>query len=197
MLASLVSLNSFRRSPFSSSSTRSPTRAIASASPSLRSHRPSHIHLRRHYRHRYSHHRCLVCFRIPFAPLRYKPDSLASRVWSFISLNGHDMDLVCVVRPPTFGKGNYQKYAQALFAHILRGSDSELPIIASELGRSAEAIVTLARPHSRRLPNEQQPEPSTYGPSEFARELLLLIANRKFCRLTVAESPLTAIIFFE
>ena len=74
---------------------------------------------------------------------------------------------------------------------------SELPIIASELGRSAEAIVTLARPHSRRLPNEQQPEPSTYGPSEFARELLLLIANRKFCRLTVAESPLTAIIFFE
>lgn len=46
-----------------------------------------------------------------------------------------------VVRPARFGRHNAERYAQALYGAILRGSSSELPVVAQELIRSAKSLI--------------------------------------------------------
>jgi hypothetical protein len=94
------------------------------------------------------------------------------------------------LQSPIFDRRNFQKFAQQLFNIILRGSDSELPIIASELARSAKALVKYARSYD----TNYHWKPNV---TDYADDVLLLIGNRKFCRHLVAAAPGTAILFFE
>jgi hypothetical protein len=96
------------------------------------------------------------------------------------------------MRPPIFGRRNYKKYSQALYRVILKGSDAELPIIAHELAASAEALVGYATRLDKSKHVEKKPSPEGY-----ANDMLLLIANKKFCRHLVAASPMTAIRFLD
>ncbi|MGB8226856.1 MAG: hypothetical protein WCE45_08360, partial [Sedimentisphaerales bacterium] len=89
----------------------------------------------------------------------------------------------------------------ALYGAILRGIDSELPIIANELARSAKPLVVLSKQIPSRWGNnikkkeeEKKRKPNV---SDFAYDILLLIGNRKLCRYIIASSPVTAIAFFE
>ena len=100
---------------------------------------------------------------------------------------------VAFVRPPRFGRGNCQKFAQELYLRLLQGVENELPTIASELARSAQSIVKWAR--------EIGTGP-VYGViagrdrvSRSATDILLMIGNRKFCRHVVANAPGTAMAF--
>jgi hypothetical protein len=43
--------------------------------------------------------------------------------------------------PPTFNRFNYKKFTKILYIILAKGSDNELPVIADELGRSAESII--------------------------------------------------------
>jgi hypothetical protein len=98
------------------------------------------------------------------------------------------------IRPPKFGRRNCKKFAQELYWRLLQGVDSELPTIASELGRSAESIVHWAPEVVRgraRSANARIAEPSN-----FAHDILLLIGMRKFCRHIIASAPGTAMTFF-
>lgn len=99
------------------------------------------------------------------------------------------------IRPPIFGRNNYQKYAQELYRIVLKGSDAELPIIAHELAASAKSLVTLAAGLNR-LKTEAKGDlkPCAEG---YASDMLLLIANRRFCRHLVSSSPTTAIRFLD
>lgn len=99
------------------------------------------------------------------------------------------------ISPPRFGRKNFQKYAKELYQNVLRGSDSDLPVIAHELIDSANSLVTLAHDlkHQKET-TETVPKAIAEG---YANDMLLLIANRKFCRHIVASSPLTAIRFIE
>jgi hypothetical protein len=99
------------------------------------------------------------------------------------------------IKPPIFGRNNYKKYAQELYRIVLKGSDAELPIIAHELGASAKSMVTLAAD----LPKVKEQAKGARKPSAegYANDMLLLIANRKFCRYLVASSPVTAIRFLD
>jgi hypothetical protein len=94
------------------------------------------------------------------------------------------------MRPPTFGRNNYKQYAQELYRIVLKGSEGELPIIAHELSASARSLVTLASGAEKRKGESESPKACAEG---YASDLLLLIANRKFCRHLVASSPVTAI----
>ncbi|MEE8114258.1 MAG: hypothetical protein V3T23_07870 [Nitrososphaerales archaeon] len=104
------------------------------------------------------------------------------------------------INPPIFCEGNYHKFAQQLYAIVLRGSDAELPVIGNELARSAGSLVRLSRQIRSASRSdvsderEKQPKPDA---SDYAHDLILLIANRKLCRHITASSPVTAIVFFE
>ncbi len=99
------------------------------------------------------------------------------------------------IKPPIFGRKNYKKYAEELYRIVLKGSEAELPIIAHELASSAESLVALAA-DLRKVKTETKGElmPCAEG---YASDMLLLIANRRFCRYLVSSAPLTAIRFLD
>jgi hypothetical protein len=53
------------------------------------------------------------------------------------------------IKPPVFSQKNCLKFAKELYRLILKGSDSELPVIANELVRSAKPLVEFSRPPKR------------------------------------------------
>jgi hypothetical protein len=103
------------------------------------------------------------------------------------------------IKPATFGKWNAKRYAETLFRVIVKGSPTELAVVADELMRSAKALVFYATPRGefqRFLPNpaRRKIEPSKI--ETYANEILSLIADRRFCRAIVESSPGTAWAFF-
>lgn len=94
------------------------------------------------------------------------------------------------ISPPKFNKYNYQKFHDELYRIILRGSVDDLKIISNEIGRSAKSII--------RLSNERRAKNSDAKPdfSDYARNILMLIGNRKFCCNIITSSPNTAMAFF-
>ena len=105
------------------------------------------------------------------------------------------------INPPIFCKRNCRKFAQELYRAILKGSDSELPIIADELARSAKPLVKLSKQIPPRWGNDtkENEEEKKHKPNvgDYAYDVLLLIGNRKLCRHIIASSPVTAMAFFE
>jgi hypothetical protein len=100
------------------------------------------------------------------------------------------------IRPPVFGPHNAFKFARELYRYILRGNDDELKVIANELVSSAKPLVT----YNKRLPERETSRGQRKkkpGTEDYAHDILLLIANRKFCRHIVGASPVTAQVFFE
>jgi hypothetical protein len=119
------------------------------------------------------------------------------------------------LHPPRFERRNSYRYASALYHTILKGSDSELPVIADELGRSAEFLVAMSKldrprfPPTAEAPQESVPIAKSLRerlrtlvyrgkppPDQCAHQILLMIGNRKFCRHIVASAPATAISLF-
>ena len=88
-------------------------------------------------------------------------------------------------RPPAFGRRNYKRFYNTLFRTIIRGSETQLPVVAGELVRSAESLIKLSL--KRDAKSGQVPLVAKY-----AQDTLLLLANRKLCRHIVASSPTTA-----
>jgi hypothetical protein len=102
------------------------------------------------------------------------------------------------IRSPIYGKSNCEQYAHALYRQILKGSDIELCVIADEVGRSAQALITLSRlARPRDQPEDPGAKPArTSKVADYAHDLLLMIGSRKFCRNVVAAAPGTAIALF-
>jgi hypothetical protein len=97
------------------------------------------------------------------------------------------------IRPPIFGRKNCKNYAEELYRIVLKGSESELPVIAHELAASAESLVRFAAGLvTVKTKAKGEMKPCAEG---YAHDMLLLIANRKFCRHLVSSSPITAIRF--
>jgi len=105
------------------------------------------------------------------------------------------------IRPPVFGGRNALRFARELYQYILRGNDDELKIIAHELSRSAKSLVIHSkqmRPKtSETTTSADQMKKRKPQVEDYAFDILLLIADRKFCRNVVASSPVTAQAFFE
>lgn len=106
------------------------------------------------------------------------------------------------IRPPIFGKANAQRYAQALYRIILRASPSELPVIADEFARSGKSVISYAidnREAERYLLKTGDKTPGKKPPkvTRYANDILLLIADKRFCRAIVDSSPRTALAVFQ
>jgi hypothetical protein len=98
------------------------------------------------------------------------------------------------IRPPTYGRRNAKRYAETLYRAILKGFPEQLAVASDELARSAKALVKYAPIHH-----------PVMGPSEgkledvaaYSNDILLLIADKRFCRVTVASAPHTIGAFFQ
>lgn len=105
------------------------------------------------------------------------------------------------LKPPVFSKWNAEKYGRELFKYLLRGSDSELPVIAMEVSRSADQLIETFANHRSEFREQRQKhergEKIHPNPGNYASDILGMIGNRKFCRHVVAASPGTAIRLFQ
>lgn len=103
--------------------------------------------------------------------------------------------------PPRFSRWNAARYGQALFNYLLKGSYSELPIIASELGRSTEELVRAFDENRDKYPEQRKQAESGeaihLNPGNYAVDILSMIGNRKFCRHVVESAPSTIIMLFQ
>ncbi len=103
------------------------------------------------------------------------------------------------IKPATFGKWDAKRYAETLFRVIVKGSSTELAVVADELMRSAKALVFYATPRGefqRFLPNPAKKERRPPKIEAYANDILSLIADRRLCRAIVESSPGTAWAFF-
>lgn len=105
------------------------------------------------------------------------------------------------LKPPVFSKWNAERYGQVLFNYLLRGSDSELPVIAIEVSRSADKLIEIFANHRAEFQEQRQKqergEKTHSNPGNYASDIMWMIGNRKFCRHVVAASPGTAIRLFQ
>lgn len=105
------------------------------------------------------------------------------------------------LKPPVFSKWNSKRYGQVLFNHLLRGSDSELPVIATEVSRSADSLIEIFAKHQtgfhEQREKQKRGEKTSPNPGNYASDIMWMIGNRKFCRHVVAASPGTAIRLFQ
>jgi hypothetical protein len=102
------------------------------------------------------------------------------------------------MRPPTFGKRNAQRFGNFIYWTILDGSPLEMATVAQELGRSVPSIVAHAPCQTSISGHSADDVPPKLTKSEgVANELLLLIADQRFCRTLVETSPGTILDIFQ
>ncbi|HEY0887509.1 MAG TPA: hypothetical protein VGE20_19595 [Ramlibacter sp.] len=104
------------------------------------------------------------------------------------------------IRPPTYGRQNAERFAQTLYRFILKGSPTELAVIADELALSARSLVRHATDRGRfkNFGYQREEEKKRIPPKveAYANDLLLLIADKRLCRAMVESSPGTALAIF-
>jgi hypothetical protein len=126
-----------------------------------------------------------------------KGNLLTSSIWqallgSIFFLNFLTWAWFAFIRPPIFGKLNAENYYNTLYRFIFNGSPSELLVIADELKFSVRPLVSYA-PTAEDEPAHKLPKVRQY-----ADAILILIADKRFCRAIVDSSPSTAgTIFYE
>lgn len=100
------------------------------------------------------------------------------------------------VRPPKFGRTNAYRFTGAVYHYVMQGIDSDLSIVADEIGRSANSIIEMAsaaldEKHVRHRRDGGKPRAEDY-----ACDLLLILGNRRFCRHVASNAPNTAMALF-
>lgn len=104
------------------------------------------------------------------------------------------------ISPPTFSKRNTKHYAITLYKTILNGSPEELAVAADELKSSIKNIIQYATDHGelklrKNAELERKSKAITIAES-YANDLLLLIADKKFCRAMLVTAPGTVLTIF-
>ena len=106
------------------------------------------------------------------------------------------------VWPPIYGKTNTRRYARALYREIVKGSPADLAIIADELTNSVKSLIRHATDREelknfrKRDDANNASEEKTPKVTAYANDILLLIADKRFCRAIVDSSPGTAWAIF-
>ena len=106
------------------------------------------------------------------------------------------------IRPPIYGKMNAERYATTLYRVMLKGSPPELAVIADEFARSAKSLIRYATDQTEFKTfgghdvGKNQPRKKPPNVTGYADDILLLIADKRFCRAIVDSSPGTALAVF-
>jgi hypothetical protein len=122
----------------------------------------------------------------------------AAFLWTFLTWAWY-----AFIRPPVYGRRNCGRYGKTLYRAILKGSPSELSVVADELKYSAAALIRHAtngsHPRDHLTSRKEHPNREATPPraTAYADDILLLIAEKRFCRTVVASSPGTALALFQ
>lgn len=100
------------------------------------------------------------------------------------------------INPPIFGKLNSKRYTQTIYRYIVEGVPSSLAIVADELTYSASKIIKYA-PDKEKLNEVEKIDKNLSTVEASASDLLLLIADKRFCRVIAELSPITALALFQ
>ena len=101
------------------------------------------------------------------------------------------------IRPPAYGRMNAVRYARTLFRIILKGSPHELAVVADEFGRSAKQLIRLATEPAEHDEGQNKAERKLPKVVAIANDILMLVADKRFCRAIVDSSPGTALAIFQ
>jgi hypothetical protein len=106
------------------------------------------------------------------------------------------------IRPPIYSRRNAKRYAQALYRAIIKGAPSELSVIADEFSYSANSLIGYATNkdqlgrYFKQDDDDPKPSKKPLKVTAYADDILLLIADKRFCRTIVESSPGTALAVF-
>lgn len=101
------------------------------------------------------------------------------------------------VRPPVFTRSNAIPFAQEVFRGIADGDEGELAACVHEVGRSARELVKeSSRTDVRRALHAGGFEDYTPTSAQVASDVLLLIGDRRFCRMVAKRMPWVAAEIF-
>jgi hypothetical protein len=92
------------------------------------------------------------------------------------------------IRPPKYGKYNAVSFAQVFYHQIIKGSATELAVMADELKDSASSIVKHATNQNKWKVKKVNPA-NLPVVEAYANHLLAIIGDKRFCRIVVQESP--------
>jgi len=98
---------------------------------------------------------------------------------------------VSIIRPPTFGRSNAKHFFEASYRYIHEGNPERLQVIASELRRSIKSLFEYA---AAAVHENQGPKSKDTPEMQYAASILLLIADRRFCKVVVDKVPAFAIV---
>lgn len=101
------------------------------------------------------------------------------------------------IRPPIYSKRNAKQFARSLYHFILKGSAEELAVIADELSYSSRALVHHATEKKSPYGPGDEKQRKVSDVESYANDLLMLIADKRFCRVIVESSPGTALGIFQ
>ena len=106
---------------------------------------------------------------------------------------------VAFIRPPKYGRHNAERFARTLYQFILKGSPSELAVIADELAHSARTLVyhSTDRGCDKSGWVQREGKKQRAKVERYANDLLLLIADKRLCRAIVDSAPSTALAVFQ
>lgn len=100
------------------------------------------------------------------------------------------------IRPPKYSRRNAERFAGGLYRLVIRGTQADLSVVATEVARNANEIVRAA-PILPYAANAEEWRNSKMSPEAYhARVILLLLANKRLCRYVAADAPGTAIAIF-
>lgn len=95
--------------------------------------------------------------------------------------------------PPVFDKNNYKRFSDELYKIVSKGEEEQLKIVVDELRRSLNNLINEC--NNPKLKNDGANTPNK-DISLYAQDMILLLANKKVCRVIAKDSPKTAIEFF-
>ncbi len=105
---------------------------------------------------------------------------------------------VAFISPPRFSSRNSLRFAQRVFHSIADGDEGELTAVAYELGRSARPIVQIARQHVKvRDLMAGGIKIEKTAAAQVAHDLVLLMGDKRLCRLVARKMPWVASAFFK
>ncbi|HGH3633956.1 TPA: hypothetical protein ACJK7C_000598 [Acinetobacter baumannii] len=130
---------------------------------------------------------------------------ITSALWqAFLAITFFTTFLIWIwfafIRPPVFGKLNSKRYVTTIYRYIIEGVPTNLAIIADELTHSAPKIIKYAPEKHRFQKSDNTGKQQKINISKveiYAYNLLDLIADKRFCKVIIESSPITALAFFE